>query len=74
MRSLPATATTSLISFLSELFPDPESKSRGFLEYPGVCQETLKCSTRYPCHVRVLGLFTQSIFTLKYYERFFGIC
>lgn len=47
--NLPVTATTSLISFLSELFPDPEGKARGFLEYTGVCQETLKCSTRYPC-------------------------
>lgn len=62
------------LSFLSESFPDPEDKARVFLEYSGVCQETLKCSVRYPCYVFVLGLYTGFIFSLKYYIAAFGIC
>lgn len=61
------------LSFLSELFPDPEGKARGFLEYPGVCQETLKYSTKYICYICVLGLCTGFIFSLKYYIASFGI-
>lgn len=59
------------LSLRSELFPDPEDKARGFLEYSGVRLETLKPINNF-C-VCVLDLCTGFIFSVEYYIASFGI-